>query len=106
MSKSKLSEYAFQQKVLRFIKKHNIYCVKTIRTNQNGTPDLLLCINGRFIGLELKRDGEKPTKLQFHRLKEIEQSGGLGLWTRPDTWEDTKLILLKLLSYDKSSPES
>jgi len=43
----------------------------------NGVPDLLCCANGRFVALEVKRPGNKPTKLQEFRIAEIRASGGV-----------------------------
>ena len=45
----------------------------------NGTPDILACLNGRFIGIEAKAGKNKPTELQLHNLKRIDEAGGLAL---------------------------
>ena len=42
-----------------------------------GTPDLLCCIQGHFIALEVKTPGEEPTLLQAFNLNSIRQAGGL-----------------------------
>ena len=44
-----------------------------------GVPDELLCINGRFIALEIKRHGQHPTPLQQETLKRIRQAGGIAV---------------------------
>jgi hypothetical protein len=41
-----------------------------------GAPDFLACYRGRFIGIECKAKGNKPTALQLKNLEEIEQCGG------------------------------
>jgi Holliday junction resolvase len=41
-----------------------------------GLPDIVACYRGRFIGIEVKRPGEKPTPLQSHVLGEILKAGG------------------------------
>lgn len=41
-----------------------------------GIPDLLLCVRGRFIGLEVKIPGEEPTQLQLDHIARIRASGG------------------------------
>jgi len=42
----------------------------------SGVPDFLCCINGRFLGIEAKANGNKPTELQKKNLMDIELSGG------------------------------
>ena len=43
----------------------------------NGVPDLLCSVAGKFVALEVKRPGGKPTKLQLFRIAEIRDSGGV-----------------------------
>jgi hypothetical protein len=45
----------------------------------NGTPDILACLDGRFIGIEAKAGGNKPTELQLVNLRKIHVAGGLAL---------------------------
>jgi hypothetical protein len=55
---------------------------------QPGLPDLMMCIEGRFIGIEVKTPNTKSniTKLQQHTLDEIGKAGGLGFvcWSAED----------------------
>jgi hypothetical protein len=45
----------------------------------NGTPDILACLDGRFVGIEAKAGRGKPTALQVLALKRIDEVGGLAL---------------------------
>jgi hypothetical protein len=45
----------------------------------SGAPDFLVCLKGRFIGIECKANGGKPTPLQEKNLRAIEQAGGSSL---------------------------
>lgn len=45
----------------------------------NGTPDILACLNGRFIGIEAKAGNNKPTDLQIQNLRRIDLAGGTAL---------------------------
>lgn len=45
----------------------------------SGTPDILACVNGRFIGIECKAGSNKPTLIQLKNLQDIERAGGVAL---------------------------
>jgi hypothetical protein len=50
-----------------------------------GTPDILACIRGNFVALELKVEGEL-SKLQEYNLKKIDEASGLALTATPENW--------------------
>lgn len=62
-------------------RKHGAFVLKIHgnRYMQNGVPDLLCCVAGRFVGLEVKVPGKEDTvtKLQKQTIKEIRQAGGI-----------------------------
>jgi hypothetical protein len=64
----------------------------------NGTPDILACLDGRFIGIEAKAGNNKPTELQLHNLRRIEEAGGHAL-----VINETNLELLNALGAIKSN---
>ena len=45
----------------------------------SGVPDIIACYQGRFIGIECKANGNKPTALQEKNLNDIKNSKGLSL---------------------------
>lgn len=61
-----------------------------------GDADYILCAQGRFIWLELKRSGEKPSALQAFKADWVKSTGGVVLVADPDNWEETKTLLLEL----------
>ena len=44
-----------------------------------GIPDLICCLQGRFIAVEAKAGRGKPTLLQLKALREIDEAGGVAL---------------------------
>jgi Holliday junction resolvase len=44
-----------------------------------GVPDIVACYQGRFIGVEVKREGKEPTPIQNRRLNEIRTHRGIGV---------------------------
>ena len=55
-----------------------------------GVPDFLLCLKGRFIGIECKANGGKPTKLQIKNLEEIRKAGGAAIVIDETNYEDLR----------------
>ena len=45
----------------------------------SGVPDIIACYKGKFIGIECKANGNKPTALQQKHLREISVQGGVSL---------------------------
>lgn len=43
-----------------------------------GTPDIIGCIDGRYLALEVKVDSSgKPTKIQAYQIMKIREAGGI-----------------------------
>ena len=98
-------ETRFRQNTVRpfLLKLKNTYALSIQQQALRGSPDILLCINGNFVALELKARGGKLTKLQEHHLGLIEKAGGLSLVARPDNWGEVKATLLKLDQGEKDA---
>ena len=60
---------------------------------KSGIPDLLLCVNGAFIAVEIKGDTGKPSDLQRMNTARINQSNGVGIILYPNGFEDFKKII-------------
>lgn len=45
-----------------------------------GIPDILGLYQGRFIGIEIKKPGERPTPLQARIISKINKCGGIAFW--------------------------
>lgn len=53
-----------------------------------GVSDILACVKGRFVAIEVKKPGKKPTALQNIFIETINQIGGIAFWT--DNLDDVK----------------
>jgi hypothetical protein len=89
--------------VLRDLKTLNsTWFCKISDRSKKGIPDVILCVNGNFVAMELKRSNkEKATPLQKHTLDEIYQSGGCAWEVNPENW-DVMLECLKQLAGEKN----
>lgn len=88
-----MKESLFQKKVIAFIKSlPNTWIVNIWGGGfmKAGIPDLLICINGRFMALELKREGGIVSPLQERNIKLINEAGGIGMVLFPDDFEKFK----------------
>lgn len=99
----KKAETLFKEKVTRDLKDHpNIWFVKTQEVGRRGIPDILLCVNGIFVALELKKDEESKTSaLQEWNLKSIANCNGIAMVCTPLNWKNS-FDLIKELATDKN----
>lgn len=95
-------ETLFKIRVLNDLKKlRNTWAVKVQQMSIRGTPDILACINGLFVALELKKDGKsKTTRIQDYELGKIRKAGGVALLAYPGNWEETVGLLRRMADYE------
>ena len=97
---AKKPEPIFKEKVLEELREiKNSYWIKIQQVALKGVPDILGTINGRFIALELKIEGDKADKLQEYVLQEIDKSGGIALVVNPSNFEQAKNYIVKQTSF-------
>jgi Holliday junction resolvase len=59
----------------------------------SGVPDVVCCLDGRFIGIECKAGKGKTTALQDKNLREISEAGGLAMIVNEDNVEQLTDLL-------------
>jgi hypothetical protein len=59
-----------------------------------GVSDILACIKGRFVAIEVKRPGNKPSAVQLQFITAVNSIGGLAFWA--DNLQDVKDKLKEL----------
>jgi hypothetical protein len=76
-------EKKLKKKVVEILKQYNAYYFYPVTGGfgASGVPDIVACVNGRFLGIEVKADAKKrgPTALQQKNLNEINKTGGVGV---------------------------
>jgi Holliday junction resolvase len=71
-----MREQQIQAKKIKELEAEGFYVIKLINTNKNGIPDLLAIPKGADVTfIEVKRPGNKPSKLQEYRMKELTEHG-------------------------------
>lgn len=94
-------EKKLQDKCIRFLKEQGVYYLNLYGDgfSGKGKPDLLACINGRFVAFELKvGENDLQDDQKIHRNR-IRKSGGLHY--APDTLEEFKTIIKELLKNER-----
>lgn len=100
------AEKNFENRVKKFLKEHGAWFIKYwggAAFTKAGVPDLLCCVNGRFIAVELKAPTGKATELQLHTLKEIDSSGGYAILLYPNDFELFKNFILCVIADDENA---
>lgn len=74
-------EAKVKAKIKKIFAKHGVYYAMPIGSGfgNAGVPDFLCCVKGRFLAVEAKANGGKPTELQKKNLREISEAGGVSL---------------------------
>ena len=93
-------EKNFENKVKRWLKSKGVYHFKYFGNafSTAGIPDLIACVNGRFVGIELKSEKGKTSQLQEYNLRQIEKSGGISIVLKPSKFEVFKQSIEDLLN--------
>jgi hypothetical protein len=91
-------ETLVKKRVKEYLKEWKCYIFMPVPTGYGKrTVDFLVCKGGRFIGIEAKAPGEKPTPLQLLTLSQIKQAGGQSFIVTLDKLDkDGKLIWTEL----------
>jgi Holliday junction resolvase len=92
-------EKQFENKIKRYLKERGCYRVKYHGNyySENGTPDILACVNGHFVAIEVKADNGHPSELQLVKIADIRKAGGFGYVAYPSGWNRLKDIIDGLL---------
>ena len=73
-------ESAIQKKISDYLTAlPECWTCKVMAANKRGVPDILAVISGRFVAIEVKRPGNKPSKLQLAQLRRIQAAGGVAM---------------------------
>lgn len=95
-------EKTIENKFKLFLKNQNVFYFKTFGNLHqiNGLPDIIICRNSLFIGIEIKRWPNKLSAIQKVQLKRLKNNGALIIILDQDNlnelienWHDEKTII-------------
>lgn len=82
-------ESKVKAKCVEILKRYNAYYFFPAQNGYGraGVPDIIVCFNGLFLGIECKAGFNKATALQEKEMAHIHKSGGRAMVIREDTIE-------------------
>lgn len=92
------SEKIFENKIKKFLAEQNCWCVKFFANGytKKGVPDLLCCVNGFFLAIEVKAENGTASELQKWNIDKIRGCGGYAIILRPSQFNCFKELVFAL----------
>ena len=92
------AEKRFEEKIKRFLSDNGAWFVKYFanRMTKSGVPDILACVNGHFVAIEVKAETGKPSELQLYNVRKIQESGGVAMILYPKDFDKFKQLIKQL----------
>lgn len=100
-------EKTFENKIKKFLEANGAWFIKYwagAQFTKAGIPDILACVNGYFVGIEVKAQNGKPSELQMYNIKKIREAGGFAVVVYPSGFNEFKQFILDL-NHDDFSRE-
>lgn len=95
-------EKKVKDKVVKILKEHGVYYFfpATYGMGRSGVPDVICCVDGRFLAIECKAGKGKTTPLQDRELHAIASAGGSALVINEDNLQEVAYIVRALKEHD------
>jgi len=77
-----MKESVIQKKIIDLVRSHGGYIIKVITATSSGVPDLIACVKGKFIAIEVKTPTGIISPLQERNIKQIHKAAGVGIIAR------------------------
>ena len=76
-----MTEQDIQRNIIKWLESESYYVVKVVSASKSGVPDILCCIEGKFVAIEVKTPQAKTnvSKLQHYNLNKIDECGGYSM---------------------------
>jgi len=93
-------EKKVKDKVVRILKDEGVYYFfpATHGFGRSGVPDIICCVNGRFLAIECKAGTNKLTALQTREIETIRTAGGMAIVANEENWDMVRPLVQGLLA--------
>ena len=95
-------EKQFENKIKTYLEEKGCWYVKYFANGftKAGIPDILACVNGYFVAIEVKASNGKPSKLQLYNRDKIREAEGVSIILYPEQWDKFKKVINDLLYHN------
>lgn len=91
-------EKKVKDKIVAILKDEGVYYFfpATHGFGRSGVPDIICCVGGKFLGIEVKAGKNKPTLLQVRELERIRIAGGVAIVANDENWDMVRELIRSL----------
>lgn len=95
---AKTPEKIVKDKVVSVLKSEEVYYFfpATHGFGRSGVPDIVCCVNGKFLAIECKAGNNKPTALQIREIESIRRNQGVAVVVDETNWDMVRDLVKKL----------
>jgi len=92
------AEKTFENKIKKFLESQGAWHVKFFANSftKSGIPDILACVNGYFVGIEVKAQNGTPSELQLYNVRKIREAGGFAMVLYPSALNRFEQFIIDL----------
>jgi len=96
--KSPVKEKWVKAQVVKMLKDNKAYYFYPVANGymSSGVPDIVACVNGKFVGIECKAGDNQPTALQTKNLLDIANAGGTATVINENSLDELRKLLEEL----------
>lgn len=97
------AEKQFENKIKGLLKESGAWFIKYwagSKFTKEGIPDILACVNGRFVAIEVKAPNGRASELQKYNVKKINNAGGYAVILYPKDFGIFKDLVNCLIKED------
>jgi Holliday junction resolvase len=97
---AKTPEKIVKDKVVSVLKSEDVYYFfpATHGFGRSGVPDIVCCVSGKFLAIECKANGNKPTALQIREIESIRRNDGVAIVVDETNWDMVRDLVKRLRS--------
>ena len=90
-------EFKIERDINKYLLSLGAYILKGDTSKNIGTPDIIACINGYFVAIEVKQPTKTPRINQINQLSIIRKSKGIAFYATSTNQVKSTLKELKII---------
>lgn len=96
-------EKKVKAKIVKVLKEEGVYYFfpATHGFGRSGIPDIVCCVNGHFLAIEVKAGTNKPSALQVREIEAIRRCNGVAVVANDENWDMVRALVHKMKEQSK-----